>query len=74
MDECGILACSETNYFGYTSTINNERRTTGSLQTIYTLHDSSIPACFTIIQPVNIAQRILLETDGSKKFRLTCYL
>jgi hypothetical protein len=54
MDECGILACSETNYFAYIPTTNNDRRSAGSLQTIFTLDDPSIPACFTNITPVNV--------------------
>ncbi|CAF1402883.1 unnamed protein product [Rotaria sp. Silwood1] len=51
MDECGILACSKTTYFTYRPTMNNDRRSTGSLQTIFTSHDPSIIACFTNIKP-----------------------
>ncbi|CAF0756135.1 unnamed protein product [Adineta ricciae] len=51
MDECGILACSETNYYGYIPSANNERRSTNSLRTIFTLNDASIRACFTNISP-----------------------
>ncbi|CAF4296078.1 unnamed protein product, partial [Rotaria sp. Silwood2] len=51
MDECGILACSKTTYFAYRPIINNDRRSAGSLQTIFTLHDPSITACFTYIKP-----------------------
>ncbi|CAF3618804.1 unnamed protein product [Rotaria sp. Silwood1] len=51
MDECGILACSKTTYFTYRPTTNNDRRSTGSLQTIFTSHDPSIIACFTNIKP-----------------------
>jgi hypothetical protein len=42
MDECGILMT------------NNDRRSTGSLQIIFTLHDSSVSTCFTNITPVNV--------------------
>ncbi|UJR27237.1 hypothetical protein I4U23_008533 [Adineta vaga] len=49
MDEYGILACSETNYYGYIHPTNNERRSANSLHTIFTLQDTSIPACFTTI-------------------------
>lgn len=52
MDEHGILACSETNYFSYIPSTNTDRRSTGSLQTIFTLNNSNIPACFTNIIPV----------------------
>ncbi|CAF0816535.1 unnamed protein product [Rotaria sordida] len=51
IDECGILACSKTAYFAYRPTMNNDRRSTGSLQTIFTLQDPSIVACFTFIKP-----------------------
>ncbi|CAF3329167.1 unnamed protein product [Rotaria socialis] len=51
MDEFGILACSKTTYFAYKSNLNSDRRSTDSLQTIFTLQDPSIMACFTTITP-----------------------
>lgn len=52
MDEHGILACSETIYFSYISSTNTDRRSTNSLQTIYTLQNSNISTCFTNITSV----------------------
>lgn len=54
MDECGIIACSKTNYFAYRHKTNNDRRSTGSLQDLFTLHDTNIQTCFTCIKPVTI--------------------
>ncbi|CAF4014251.1 unnamed protein product [Rotaria magnacalcarata] len=51
MDEFGVLACSKTTYFAYKSNLNSDRRSTDSLQTIFTLQDPSIMACFTTITP-----------------------
>ncbi|CAF2787179.1 unnamed protein product [Rotaria sp. Silwood2] len=61
MDECGILACSKTTYFAYRPIINNDRRSAGSLQTIFTLHD---PNNIYLLESLNIKEQIdqLLNT------------
>jgi hypothetical protein len=69
MDERGILACSETNYIAYIPTTNSDRKSTGSLQNIFTLHDSNIPACFTNITPVSVYS--FLNRRTSKTHLLT---
>ena len=54
MDDHGIIACSETEYFSYDSSNNNDRRSTGFFKSIFKLADPNIPTCFTNISPVYI--------------------
>lgn len=61
MDECGIFACSKTKYFSYKPTMNSDRRSTDTMQTIFTLVDSSTTACFTSIKPVHMLNEKILE-------------
>ena len=52
MDDCGILGCSETEYFSCNQTNSNDRRLMGSFRSIFRLDDPNIPTCFTDISPV----------------------
>lgn len=70
MDEWGILACSKTTYYSCKPKMSNDRRATTSLQTLFTLHDPSVLACFTSIRPVSI-----FSVDGdSEAFNLSASL
>jgi hypothetical protein len=54
MDDRGIVACSETEYFAYDSSDNNDRRSTGSFKSIFALNDANPSTCFTTISPVSV--------------------
>lgn len=54
MDHFGIIGCSESEYFSYDSTSSNDRRSTGSFQSIFKLDDPNTTPCFTNISPVRI--------------------
>ncbi|UJR21964.1 hypothetical protein I4U23_025032 [Adineta vaga] len=51
MDDRGILACTETEYFAYNPSNNADRRSTGSFSSIFKLDDTNITTCFTNISP-----------------------
>lgn len=54
MDDRGIIACSETQYFSYVLPTANDRRSIGTFNSIFELNDPNISTCFTNISPVNI--------------------
>jgi hypothetical protein len=54
MDDRGIIACSETEYFAYVLPTSNDRRSIGSFNSIFRLDDPNTITCFTNISPVNI--------------------
>ncbi|CAF3361302.1 unnamed protein product [Rotaria socialis] len=51
MDSCGIIGCSETEYFSYDPSNSNDRRSTGSFNSIFKLDDPNTAVCFTNISP-----------------------
>jgi hypothetical protein len=53
MDDRGIIACSETEYFSYDTSNNNDRRSVGLFKSIFKLDDLNTPTCFTNISPVD---------------------
>ncbi len=54
MDDRGMIACSETEYFAYVHPPSNDRRSIGSFNSIFRLDDLNTPTCFTNISPVDI--------------------
>jgi hypothetical protein len=54
MDDRGIIACSETEYFAYDRPTSNDRRSIGSFNSIFKLDDPNTSTCFTNISSVNI--------------------
>jgi hypothetical protein len=54
MDDRGIIACSETEYFAYDLPTNHDRRSMGAFNSIFKLDDPNISTCLTNITPVDI--------------------
>ena len=54
MDDRGILACTEAEYFAYNPSSGADRRSIDSFISIFKLDDPSIPTCFTNISPVSV--------------------
>jgi hypothetical protein len=52
MDDRGIIACSETEYFAYNPPNSTDRRSIGSFTSIFKLDDPNTSTCFTNISPV----------------------
>ncbi|CAF0938815.1 unnamed protein product [Adineta ricciae] len=51
MDDRGILACTEAEYFAYSPSSGADRRSIDSFISIFRLDDPNIPTCFTNISP-----------------------
>jgi len=54
MEDRGIMACSETEYFAYDLSPSNDRRSMRSFNSIFKLDDPNTPTCFTNISPVGM--------------------
>ena len=64
MDDCGVIACSETEYFVHNLSTGQDRRSMSSLQSIFTLTDPSIQTCLSTISPVAIdGHSVLFKVD-----------
>jgi len=53
MDDRGILACTENEYFSYVTSTVNDRRSIGTFNSILKLDDPNTRTCFTNISSVN---------------------
>ncbi|CAF1199885.1 unnamed protein product [Adineta steineri] len=51
MDDHGIMACTENEYFSYNPPTSSDRRSIGSFNSIFELNDPNISTCFTNISP-----------------------
>ncbi len=54
MDDRGIIACSETEYFAYERPTSNDRRSIGSFNSLFKLDDPNTSTFITNITSVNI--------------------
>lgn len=67
MDEKGIIACSEAEYYVHNFSSSQDRKSTPALQSIFRQNDPNIVTCLTTIVPVSVEKWIEMHKKRKQK-------